>query len=313
MITCYSINKGTCETISLAQFHPVKRYFWIDAWDPDKTELKRLADLTTIPFENLKESMDLDARPRMSDHENYKHIVYKSPVLDEKKIKTISFSIYIFKNFVLTTRKKNFDVFEDIHGLPTTSKAQLLQSPAKFVLKLLDMVGDKYFYILDSIEDQVHEFEEAIFSQAKKDLVKEIFKAKKTLVYFHKALTANRDVVTSLEKQFFPNQEVDDNLLQNLRHDMTELIDLVGIYREVMTTTLEMYLSQTSLNLNQIIKKMTAMASFILIPTLIAGIYGMNFQYMPELHWRYGYLFSFGIMVVCVMILFVYFKKQQWL
>jgi len=312
MITCIFVNRNDYSIIPLDKVHLIKKYTWIDALDPDKHELKKLEEKTSIPIDTLKEALDTNERPRATQHESYRHIVYKIPTSEEKKIQTSSFSIFIFRNVILTLRKKDSTTFQDLNAMGKEAKIQLLKSPANFILHLIDMISDKYFYMLDSIEEKVHHLEEQIFNQSKRDIIKEIFKAKKALIYFHKALTANRDVVTSIDKEFFFNQSFDTHMIRMIRHDVTELIDLVSTYREILTSTMEIYISQMSLNLNDIIKKMTAVASFILIPTLISGIYGMNFQKMPELYWTYGYGFALGLMVFSIVIMYIYFKKNDW-
>ena len=313
MLNCVFAYKNEYEIVPIDKVHFMKKNFWIDAIDPTKDELRKLEEKTGIPFENIKEALDVHERPRATLHEGYQHIVYKAPLTEDKKIETISFSIFVFPNVIITLRKKDFSVFKDIAEMSHASKLQLFKSPANFALHLLDMISDKYFYLLDHIEDNIHQLEERIFKPTRSDIVRDIFKAKRTLIYFHKAMTANRDVTTSISSDFFQRHDFDEHLLRMLRHDITELIDLIGIYREVLSSSMEIYISQTSLSLNVIIKKMTAIASFILIPTLIASIYGMNFRVMPELYWSYGYYFAIGLMVCSVVAMYVYFKRQMWL
>ena len=101
-------------------------------------------------------------------------------------------------------------------------------------------------------------------------------------------------------------------------NDVTQLIDTEGTYRDILTGTLDVYLSSVSNNLGQVMKTLTVISAFVLIPTLITGIYGMNFskasQYnMPELYWQYGYFFALGLMLISMIVAFVFFKRKGWL
>ena len=134
-----------------------------------------------------------------------------------------------------------------------------------------------------------------------------------------KALAANREVISSIEKEYVSN--IDKKNIKRFRtlyNDVTQLIDTEGTYRDILTGILDVYLSSVSNNLNKVMKTLTIGASFILIPTLIASIYGMNFNTaspynMPELLWNYGYFFALGSMVLSVSITYIFFKRKGWL
>ena len=146
-----------------------------------------------------------------------------------------------------------------------------------------------------------------------------IFSIKKTLIFFHRALTANREVISSIEKEYVAN--IDKKNIKRFRalyNDVAQLIDMEGTYREILTGTLDIHLSSTSNNLNQAMKTLTIVASFVLVPTLISGIYGMNFvnnspYNMPELYWQYGYFFALGLMLFSIIAVYIFFKKKKWL
>ncbi|GAF98229.1 unnamed protein product, partial [marine sediment metagenome] len=188
-----------------------------------------------------------------------------------------------------------------------------------FTYRLLDEVLDAYFFVLDKLEEKIDLIEDHVIEKPDKISVRNIFSVKKTLIYFHKALTANREVISSIEKEYVA--DIDKKNIKRFRalyNDVTQLIDTEGTYRDILTGTLDVYLSSVSNNLNKVMKTLTIGASFILIPTLIASIYGMNFannsQFnMPELYWQYGYFFALGVMVLSITITYIFFKKKGWL
>jgi magnesium transporter len=142
------------------------------------------------------------------------------------------------------------------------------------------------------------------------------------LIHIHKALIANRDVISAIEKRYLEEFKDEDlRSFRDLYHDTAQLIDLVSTSRDVLTSILDMYLSSVSNNMNKVVKTLTALSAFVLIPTLIASIYGMNFHggdgahpwNMPELYWQHGYLFALGLIALSFIGTFIYFKKKDWL
>ena len=169
------------------------------------------------------------------------------------------------------------------------------------------------------MDDRIDVIEDKVIEKPDKTTVKSIFTIKKTLIYFHKALTANREVISAIEKEYVAN--IDKKNIKRFRalyNDVTQLIDTEGTYRDILTGTLDVYLSSVSNNLGQVMKTLTVISAFVLIPTLISGIYGMNFnnasQYnMPELYWQYGYFFALGLMLISMIVAYVFFRKKGWL
>ena len=134
------------------------------------------------------------------------------------------------------------------------------------------------------------------------------------MIFFHKALIGNREVLTGIEKEFL--REIKGANLRRFRYlynDVTQLIEMVGTHREVLTGTLDIYLTSVSNNMNEVMKRLTVITSFILIPTLISGIYGMNFKGMDEFNWPYGQFFAYGMMFISTLAVFFYFKKNKFM
>ena len=231
-------------------------------------------------------------------------------------------SIFISKNKnnIITISLKETDAIRKIKQLIDSKKMDVHDKGISFfTYRLLDEVLDAYFSVLDTIEERIDLIEDHVIEKPDKISVRNIFSVKKTLIYFHKALAANREVISSIEKEYVSN--IDKKNIKRFRalyNDVTQLIDTEGTYRDILTGTLDVYLSSVSNNLNKVLKTLTIGASFILIPTLISGIYGMNFSSnspwnMPELYWQYGYFFALGFMVLSVVASYLFFKKKGWM
>jgi len=172
---------------------------------------------------------------------------------------------------------------------------------------------------MDELDEKIDVIEDRVVGKPDKITVENIFSVKKTLIYFHRALTANREVISSIEKEYVA--DIDKKNIKRFRalyNDVTQLIDTEGTYRDILTGTLDIYLSSVSNNLGQIMKTLTVISAFVLIPTLISGVYGMNFtrnsQYnMPELYWQYGYFFALGLMLFSIISMYIFFRRKGWL
>ena len=226
----------------------------------------------------------------------------------------------MFKRDIITICDKPVLGIESIRKLPKTQISLIFKRGAPyFVYRFIDSLISDFFNILDTTEDYIDNIEDKVLQEKTALVPKKIFIQKRTLLYIYKSLIANREVISSIEREYlreFRKEEM--RLFRDLYNDIAQLIDIVSVYRDILTSVLDMYLSSVSNNLNKIMKVLTAISAFVLIPTLISGIYGMNFQRvspwnMPELYWKYGYVIVLGIMVLSVIIVYIWFKKKGWL
>ena len=321
MLKVYKDIKGSIVEGSIEDLEN-KEICWADCLNPTDTDLNEISRITDLPLQDLKDSLGEEERPKVLDLDKYSLITFRAPFLEHKEshISTSSITIFISKNKnnLITLRTKEIASVENLKQI-LFKQNTLLQKGASFLLyRLLDEILNSYFHILDTIEDKIDEIEDDVLEKPGKSTVEQIFATKKTLIFFHKALTANREVITSIEKEYV--KEIDKKNIKRFRslyNDVTQLIDTEGTYRDIMTGTLEIYLSSISNNLNQVMKTLTIITAFVLVPTLIAGIYGMNFVFMPEINTsfgqKYGYYFALSLMVLSVLAMYFYFKRKGWI
>ncbi len=315
MLKVQVLKRGGVSWGSLSDVKPSSKFIWIDALKPSKHDIEKISEATKIPIEDLEEASDEDERPRVFDADFYSYIVFRAPLVEKKGVKVASIAMFFYKNMVVTLRNFDHDAFKTFYGLTEEKRKFIYQRGVSyFIFRLLDEVLGDYFGLLDSAEEKIEKIETKVFRRPDKSTVRDIFQLKKTLIYFHKALAANRDVISSIEKEYVKNIEKSQlKRFRNLYHDIAELIDIQGTYMDILTGALDIYLSSVSNNINIVMKRMTALGSFVLIPTLISGIYGMNFKHMPELYWTYGYFFAIGIMLFAIIFSYIYFKRKDWL
>ena len=321
MLRVYKFQKGGVKAGSLNDLSS-SSICWADCTNPTKKELKDLSEKAKIPLNDLKNVLDGNERPKVSDLEKYSLIIVRTPIIEQDEILTTPLSIFISKdkNNIVTITLKKINSVQKIKQLIDSKKIDMHDKGISFfTYRLLDEVLNAYFSILDMLEEKMDSIEDHVIEKPDKRSVRNIFSVKKTLIYFHKALAANREVISSIEKEYVSN--IDKKNIKRFRtlyNDVTQLIDTEGTYRDILTGILDVYLSSVSNNLNKVMKTLTIGASFILIPTLIASIYGMNFNTaspynMPELLWNYGYFFALGSMVLSVSITYIFFKRKGWL
>jgi len=320
MLKIYKFQKGGVKSGSLNDLGNSSKC-WADCIKPTEKELRDISNKTKIPLSELKEVLDEEERPKVFELENYSLIIVRAPWISHDEIKTTPVSIFISKNKnnVITISLKEIDSLKKIRQLVEAKKIDLHNNGLSFfTFRLLDEIFNTYFSVLDMLEERIDKIEDMVVEKHDQITVQDIFSVKKTLIFFHKALTANREVIGAIEKEYVTN--IDKKNLKSFRtlyEDVIQLIDMEGTYRDILTGILDIYISSVSNNLNHIMKTLTVGASFILIPTMISGIYGMNFQFMPEINTalgqKFGYYFALGLMVFSVALSYAIFKKKGWL
>jgi magnesium transporter len=179
---------------------------------------------------------------------------------------------------------------------------------------LLDAVVDNYFVILEKFGDKIESIETELIGDPKQETVQRIYQLRREMIFLHNAVWPLREVVGSLGKhESSLIREVTAPYLRDVYDHAIHIIDSVDIYREMLSSMLDLYLSSVSNRLNEVMKVLTAISLIFMPLTFIVGVYGMNFKYMPELEWRYGYFYTLVGMSGIGVAMFLYFKRKKWL
>jgi magnesium transporter len=180
---------------------------------------------------------------------------------------------------------------------------------------LFDVIVDRYFEVTDAVDDRLDEIEDVVFSDSPPPAVpREIFTVRSDLTTLRRAAAPMREVVNAIIRREI--DFVNEPAIVHF-HDVYDRVlrvgDLIEAQRDLLTGLLEANLAVTSNQLNQVMKKMTSWGAILIVATLIAGIYGMNFRHMPELNWQYGYLMAVALMGISTLVLYRVFKRKGWL
>jgi magnesium transporter len=283
----------------------------------DVAMLEKLGDCFELHRLVMEDVMNTDQRPKTEDFGDYLYLVLKMLMSGKNgDIVTEQISIIIGPNFVLSFQEGiEGDVFNLIRERLRTGKGRIRKmGPDYLAYSLLDAVVDNYFVILENFGDKIEQLESELIENPTQNTVQKIYQLKRELIFLHNAVWPLREAVSSLAKHDSSLiKESTAPYLRDVYDHVIHVIDSVDIYREMITGMLDMYLSSVSNRLNEVMKVLTAISLIFMPLTFIVGVYGMNFKFMPELEWRYGYFLALFAMFGIGVSMFLYFKRKKWL
>jgi len=279
--------------------------------------LEKLGDCFGLHRLVMEDILNTDQRPKTEDYGNYLYMVLKMLSAGKNgEIVTEQISLVLGANFVLSFQEGvEGDVFPLIRERLRSGKGRVRKMGADYLAySLLDAVVDNYFVILEKFGDKIESIETELIGNPTQETVQRIYRLKREMIFLHNAVWPLREVVSSVGKRESPLiKESTAPYLRDLYDHVVHIIDSVDIYREMLSSMLDMYLSSVSNRLNEVMKVLTAISLIFMPLTFIVGVYGMNFKYMPELEWRYGYFFTLLAMLGIGVAMFLYFKRKKWL
>jgi magnesium transporter len=265
----------------------------------------------------LEDIVNTDQRPKVEDYGDYLYIVLKMlNTLGTGEIAMEQISLVVGANFVISFQEGlEGDPFDPIRERIRSGKGKIRTMGTDYLAySLIDAVVDGYFGVLERVGERIEELEEAVVATPAPETVRKIHGMKREMIILRKSLWPLREVLGALERRESPL--ISESITIYLRdvYDHTiQAIDAVEAYRDILSGLLDVYLSSLSNRMNEIMKFLTVIGTIFMPLTFIAGIYGMNFQNIPEYHWRWGYQFCLFVMVAISIVMIFYFKRKKWL
>jgi magnesium transporter len=288
---------------------------WVDLEDPTAEQLSMLQGEFALHPLAVEDALHRRQRAKVEVYENHFFLVVHALRLDEQELHDSEIHVFVGPGFLLTIRyAPSFDM--STVRRRWEKQAELMREGGGALLyTLLDEVVDDYFDVVERLEDDSEEVEEAVFAEHPvADLQEQIFLLKKRVLQFRRAVLPLREVLDLLQEEV---GVVTDRLrpyFRDVADHVIRVLEFVDNLREILTTALEAYLSQVSNRLNQVMKQVTSWAAIILVPTLIAGVYGMNFvRPFPDFGHRWGFWIAIGLMLLSGGSLFWAFRKRGWI
>jgi magnesium transporter len=234
--------------------------------------------------------------------------------IDYDQLDTEQISIILTRKLVITFQEKPDDDFELIRNQLRNSVGDIRSLSIDFLYyRLLDSVVDRYLIELESMNDRIEALEEAIIKHPEQHLIHKIYSFKKQSNMLKKVISPIKDVIMRIQKSNFPFlTENTKYFLHDVHDHMAEVFDQVDTTKSTITSLLDVYYSSVSYKMNEIMKVLTIVSTTFIPLTFIAGIYGMNFSHMPELHSKWGYPAVWALMLVITIFMFIYFRRKKW-
>ena len=256
-------------------------------------------------------------RPKIDEYDDYIFIVFKMLHYDEKEhLINEHISMVMGQDYVIMFQEAEGDVFNDLRERMEHAKGRIRGAGADYLMfAILDAVVDNYFSVVEFLSNKVEMLEDKLFDDKEDpNIIEEIQDLKKEILKIRKAVVPLREVVNRLEK--IENSLIEDRTnkyIRDLYDHIIQVNESVEIYRDMIWGLMDMYMTTISNKMNEVMKVLTIMASIFIPLTFLAGIYGMNFDNMPELHHKYGYYYLLGAMVLVFFGMIWYFRRKKWL
>jgi magnesium transporter len=319
-----------------------KTTLWLDLEGPDDDELALLRDAFGFHPLAIEDAMRHHERPKLDTYPGtYFFVFYAAayagggvmPAADrdsqavdrpahqlstaqqagQPQIDLRQLAIFVGENFIVTIHDRPIRQISERLARWSAPNTRRDDSVTNLLYELLDAIVDDYFTLTDQLGAWIDELEDTIFSRFREGAIQEIFALKQDLLVMRRVVAPERDVLNVLLRQetpIFPGAAL--RAMQDVYDHLMSVTDSIDTYRDLLSNALDSYLSLQSNQLNQMIKTLTLASIILMACTLIAGIYGMNFEVMPELTWIWGYPFALGLMLAISSGLVVFFRSRKW-
>jgi magnesium transporter len=264
----------------------------------------------------LEDIMNTDQRPKMESYDDYLFVVLKTLFYNEMEGSVImeQISIVLGADYVLSFQERETNTFDPLLENLKNDKGRTRKMGADYLLySLIDMIIDNYFLILEKLGERVDNLEVQLVASPKTETLKSIQKLKKEMIFLRRSVWPLREVINSMERGESPLIQSSTYVyLRDIYDHTIQAIDTIETYRDMLSGMLDIYLSSVSYKLNEIMKVLTIVSTFFIPLTFLVGLYGMNFEFMPELKSPWGYPAVLLLMLAISLSMLYYFKRKKW-
>jgi len=293
------------------------QFVWLGLYEPDRTLLRQVQLQFHLHDLAIEDAYNAHQRPKIELYENSIFVVLRTAqmVRSPRHIEFGETHIFIGSNYVVTVRHGSLRSHIGVRHRCESTPQVLANGPGYVLYAMMDFVVDQYLPVVAEIEEEVQELEDALLDDpSSTEATHRIYRLKRDLLALRRAVAPLAEVANRLMRFDSPHiPEATRPYFRDVYDHVLRLNETIDMQRELLTTALEAHLSLMSVAQNEHMKRITAWAAMIAVPTMIAGIYGMNFTNMPELAWSYGYYASLAVMAVASVGLFVGFRRSGWL
>ena len=290
---------------------------WIDVKGTHDFELlKKIGENFSIHSLIIEDIYSTNQRLKIDSFQDYLFVVLKAVIYIKDEILELEqVSFILGRNYVITFQEIESNLFDSIYNRIKGKKGRIRKFSADYLLyALLDILVDNYFLILEDLGEEINETQELLEHNPTNEILHKIYDYRKKILNVRKAIWPLREVINQLYKT--DTDLVSDSTgiyFRDVYDHVFHIIDTIESYREIVSGMIELFMTSVSNKMNEVMKILTIISTIFIPLTFIAGIYGMNFQHMPELAWRYGYLIIICIMIIITIGMILFFKRKKWI
>lgn len=309
---CYIVQNNKLQNIKISEVPKFlnKKSLWLDIENPTQDEVKFLEDNFHLHPLALEDSLKSLQTPKIEEYDDHCFIVARA--FENSESSQLNF--FLSKKYLVTIHLKPMKVLDDVRKSHEKNSEIFRKGLDFLVYSIIDSIVDEYFPIIDKLEDDIDVVEDEIFKSSNVKVLDNLFELKRKLLLMRRNILPLRDMLLTLTRREIKYiQPITATYLRDVYDHVIAILETIDISREMIAGGIEGYISSISNTLNIIMKKLTAITVIIMVPALIAGVYGMNFPNIPEFQWRYGYYSIIALMLSLVLILFIFFRKKGWI
>lgn len=290
--------------------------FWIDFDQPEAAEIQHVGDLFNLHPLAIEDLISLQRRPKIDTYDNGLMIVLRDADVDriEKSLSALELDIFLGRNFLITVHTERMECIEMAIARMNGAAARVIgRGPDYLAHTIIDLLVDDNLQLLGWLDEEISELEEAIFRNPDKETLQQAAKLRKNIIYLQRLLGPQLEITRRLSAEDLPFIKKSLRVyFRDVSDNLTRINDLVFTYREVISTDMAIHQTLVSNKLNEIMKTLTVIATIFFPLTFIASIYGMNFEFMPELKSPWGYPTVIAVMLLLGGAMFWWFKRRGW-
>ena len=279
--------------------------------------LNEIGNLFKIISLDLEDIANTTQRPRIEEREDYIFMVFKIIQLEPetREVNIEQLSMILGSDYVITFHETTPLIFESLQTRILTGLGRVRKMKSDYlVFAITDIIIDQYFTLIESIGETIEETEEELIAAPGQSSQEAIYKLKRRLGYVKKSIWPAREVLNQLQHSDHELINEDTKIyFRNIYDHTIQIIETLESLRDLTSGMMDLYLSTVSYKMNEIMKVLTIFSTIFIPLTFFAGVYGMNFKYLPELEWRSGYFIFWGIMITITIVMLFYFRRKKWL
>jgi magnesium transporter len=290
-------------------------FVWVALYEPDTATLHAMQEEFDLHPLAIEDATHGEQRPKIEEYAGSLFAVMHMLEQDGNELRVGALHVFVGRNYVLSVRKGARRGFQEVRAR-TEREPELLERGAGYVLyALMDAVVDRYFPVIQNIETDLDRVEEQIFAnRLARENIEQLYALKQRLATCKHAVAPLLDALTNLSGTRVPQLCVGmQEYFRDVSDHLQRINQTIEAVRDTISTAISVNLSMITLQESETMKRLASYAALIALPTLIVGIYGMNFEFMPELHWRHGYVFAWAIMIVIDAVAFYLLRKAKWI